>query len=136
MFTPVTVQFTHAVAEHACIDSPLVSDLCADDVKQRIMRAYVHLVFRAEDTATARSFVMMRIGRLEVHLIELRRADITPDVPPFWIEVVDWLHQTSIDSIGSYEFSQSELAAAVEMIVGAAQETKTRNISSQNGQAT
>jgi hypothetical protein len=30
MFTPPAVQFTHAVAEHACIDSPLGSDLCAD----------------------------------------------------------------------------------------------------------
>jgi hypothetical protein len=133
MFTPAVVQFTHAVAEHACIDSPLVSDLCADEVKQRIMRAYVHLVFRAEDTATARSFVMMRIGRLEVHLSDLRRADITAGVPPFLIEVVDWLHQASIDSIGSYEFSQGELAAAVEMIVSAAREADTRIGSAQLG---
>ena len=135
MFAPATVQFTHAVAEHACIDSSMVSDLCADEVKQRIMRAFVQLVFRAEDTAAARSFVMMRIGRLEVHLTDLRRADITPGVPPFWIEVVDWLHQTSIDSIGSYEFSQDDLAAAVEVIVGSAQESDTRVGSAQHGPA-
>jgi hypothetical protein len=133
MFTASVVQFTHAVAEHACIDSPLVSDFCADEVKQRIMRAFVQLVFRAEDTAAARSFVAMRIGRLEVHMTELRRADITLGVPPFWIEIVDWLHQAPIDSMGSYEFSQDELAAAVEMIVGAAQESDTRIGSAQHG---
>jgi hypothetical protein len=111
----------------------MVSDLCADEVKQRIMRAFVQLVFRAEDTAAARSFVMMRIRGLEVHLTDLRRADITPGVPPFWIEVVDWLHQASIDSIGSYDFSQDELAAAVEMIVSAAQEADTHIGSTQHG---
>jgi hypothetical protein len=129
MFTPAAVRFINAVAEQACVDYPLASDLCADEIEQRIIRAYVRLVFQPVDTANARSVVVMRLGPLEVRLTELHRADITPGVPPFWIEVFDWPHQASIDSVGSYEFDEDELAAAVDMIVSAGHDAGLRDVS-------
>ncbi len=93
MFTPAAVRFTNAVAEQACVDYPLVSDLCADEVEQRIIRSYVGLVYQAVDTANRRSVVVMRLGTLEVRLTEIHPDDITPGVPPFWIEVFDWPHR-------------------------------------------
>jgi hypothetical protein len=101
-----------------------VSDLCADEIEQRIIRSYVGLVYQAVDTANRRSVVVMRLGTLEVHLTEIHPEDTTPGVPPFWIEVFDWPQQASIDSVGCYELYEDELVAAVEMIVNAAQDAQ------------
>ncbi len=124
MFSNAALRFTDRPAEQACVDYPLRSDLCADEIEQRIIRAYVRLVFQPVDTANARSVVVMRLGPLEVRLTELQPGDVTPGVPLFWIEVFDWPQQVSIDSVGCYEFDEDELVAAVEMIVNAAQDVR------------
>jgi hypothetical protein len=121
--------FTPAAAEQACVDYPLSSDLCADEIEQRIVQAYVRLVFQDFDMDNSRSVVVMRIGSLAVRLTELRPAKIDPGLPPFWIEAFDLPSQASIDSTGNHEFAEDELAAAVEMIVSAAHEAETRNSS-------
>jgi hypothetical protein len=126
MFSNAALRFTDRPAEQACVDYPLGSDLCADEIEQRIIRAYVGLVYQAVDAANRRSVVVMRLGTLEVHLTELHPDDVTPGVPPFWIEVFDWPQQASIDSVGCYEFDEDELTAVVEMIVSAAQDTRRR----------
>ncbi len=124
MFSNAAFRFTDRPAEQACVDYPLRSDLCADEIEQRIIRAYVGLVYQALDAANRRSVVVMRLGTLEVHLTELQPGDVTPGVPLFWIEVFDWPQQVSIDSVGCYEFDEDELVAAVEMIVNAAQDVR------------
>lgn len=129
MFTNAVVRFTKAVAGKVCADYPVLSDLCADEIEQRIMRAYVQLVFQAVDTDNLRTVVVTRLGPLEVCLTEMRLSDTNPGLPPFWIEVFNWPHQASIDSIGFHEFDEDETAAAVGMIVSAAHEAETRNAS-------
>jgi hypothetical protein len=126
MFTPAYLLFTNAVAEQACVDYPLSSDLCADEIEQRIIRAYVQLVYQPVNKDNSRSVVVMRLGSLEVRLTELHPADTGQNLPPFWIEVFDWRPRASIDSVGCYEFDEDELAAAVEMIVSAARDTRRR----------
>jgi hypothetical protein len=126
MSSNAALRFADRPAEQACVDYPLVSDLCADEIEQRIIRSYVGLVYQAGDTANRRSVVVMRLGPLEVHLTEIHPEDTTPGVPPFWIEVFDWPQQASIDSVGCYEFDEDELVAAVEMIVSTAQDTRRR----------
>ncbi|GEO12921.1 hypothetical protein [Microvirga aerophila] len=126
MSSNAALRFADRPAEQACVDYPLVSDLCADEIEQRIIRSYVGLVYQAVDTANRRSVVVMRLGPLEVHLTEIHPEDTTPGVPPFWIEVFDWPQQASIDSVGCYEFDEDELVAAVEMIVSTAQDTRRR----------
>jgi hypothetical protein len=111
--------FTNAIAKQACVDNPILSDLCADAIEQGIIRAYVRLVFQAEDTDNSR-LVVMRLGPFDVHVSETRPKDISLGLPTFWIEVFDGTSQASIDSMGCHEFDEVELAAAVEMIVSAA----------------
>jgi hypothetical protein len=129
MFTPASVQFTNAVAEQACVDYPISSDLCADEIEQRIIRAYVQLVYQAVDPGNTRSVVVMRLGSLEVRLTELSPTDSNHGLPPFWTEVFDWPHEAPIDSVGSYEFDEDELAAAVDMIVTAGHDAGLRDAS-------
>jgi hypothetical protein len=107
-------------AKQACVDNFILSDLSADEIEQGIIRAYIRLVFQAEDTDNSRPVVVMRLGPLDVHVSETRPKEATFGLPPFWIEVFDGTSQASIDSIGFQEFDDAELAAAVEMIVSAA----------------
>jgi hypothetical protein len=129
MFIPAAGRFTNAAAEQACVDYPLLSDLCADELEQRLIRAYVQLVFQPVNTDNSRTVVVMRLGSLEVRLTELHPADTNHGLPLFWTEVFEWQHQASIDSVGSYEFDEDELAAAVDMIVGAAHDASLRDVS-------
>jgi len=111
--------FINVIAQQACVDNPILSDLCADEIEQGIIRAYVRLVFQDRDTDNSQP-VVMRFGPLDVHVSEIRPKDATSDLPPFWIEVFDGISQASIDSIGFHEFDEAEVAAAVEMIVSTA----------------
>lgn len=119
--------FTNATVEQACVDYPLLTDLCADEIEQRIIQAYVQLVFQAFDINNSRAIAVLRLGSLEVHLTEMHPAHRRPDLPPFWIEAIDAPTHTAIDSLGSYDFDEDELAAAVEMIVSAASDASLRN---------
>jgi hypothetical protein len=132
MFTNAAIRFAKAVAAQACANYPVLSDPCADEIEQRLIRAYVQLVFQPADTDSSRSIFVMRLGPLEVRLTELHLADTSLGLAPFWIEVFDWSHQASVDSIGVHEFDDDETAAAVEMIVSAAHDAGTRNVSPPN----
>jgi hypothetical protein len=119
MSTKAAAKFPDTPVGQACVDYPLPSNLCADEIEQRIIRAFVRLVFQAVDIDNSLP-VVMRLGPVQVHLSEIHPEDTTPGVPPFWIEVFDGTGQDSIDSIGCHEFDDDELAAAVEMILSAA----------------
>jgi len=110
---------TNANAKQACVDYPLSSALCVDEIEQGIIRAYIQLVFRAVDADNSRP-VVMRIGPLEVRLSETPPEYAAFGLPPFWIEVFDGTSQVSLDSIGCHELDAAGLAAAVEMIASAA----------------
>ena len=112
--------FTKAIAKQAWVDYPLSSDLCADEIEQCIIRAYIRLVFRAGNSDNSRP-VVVRLGSLEVRLSETPPKYAAFGLPPFWIEVFDGTSQDSIDSIGCHELDAAGLAAAVEMIVSAAE---------------
>jgi hypothetical protein len=111
--------FMNAFAKQACVDYHLSSAVCADEIEQVIIRAYIRLVFQDVDTDNSRPIVV-RIGPLDVHLSDIRPNDVAFGLPPFWIEVFDGVSQASIDSIGFHELEDAELASAVEMIVSAA----------------
>jgi hypothetical protein len=127
MSTKAAAKFPDTPVEQACVDYAIVSDLCADEIEQCIIRTYVRIVFQAMGTDNSRRIVM-RLGPVQVHLTEMHPEDTTPGMPPFWIEVFDGTGQHSIDSIGCHEFDEDELAAAVEMILSAAQEAGRRII--------
>ena len=106
-------------AKQRCVANPILSDLYADDVEQAIVRALVQLGFQDEKTNNSRPIVM-RLGPLNVRLSETPPEYATAGLPPFWIEIFDGASQGSIDSIGFHELDDTELAAAVEMIICAA----------------
>jgi hypothetical protein len=121
MFTNPAAKFPGTAVEQACVDYPLSYDLCAYEIEQRIIRAYIRLVSQAENTGNSRPIVV-RLGPVQVHLTEMHPEDTTLGLPPFWIEVFDGTGQVSIDSIGCHEFDEDELTTAVEVVLSAAQE--------------
>ncbi|KLK89787.1 hypothetical protein AA309_29425 [Microvirga vignae] len=99
--------------------SQLWLDLCPDEIEQRIIRAYVQLVFTASDPAGSRTVVVARFGSLDVRLTELPQGSEADDWPLFWLEIYSHAIASTVDSCGFSEFDESELAAAVELMLKA-----------------
>jgi len=100
-------------------DHSLSSDLCSDEIEQQIIRAYVRLVFAAENTAGVRTTLVARFCSLEVRLSELPDASGVQDLPPFWLEIYSHTTRSTVDSLGCFEFDQAELAMAVDLVLKA-----------------
>jgi hypothetical protein len=89
----------------------------ADDIKQRIIRAYVQLTCRARERGESRSLIVVRLPQLNVRLTEA-----LPEIqgmPLFWLEVYSDGSLSLIDSYGFSALDDGELATAVEMIMSA-----------------
>lgn len=100
-------------------DHSLLSDLGPDEIEQQIIRAYVRLVFAAENTAGVRTTLVARFYSLEVRLSELPDASGVQDLPPFWLEIYSHTTRSTVDSLGCFEFDQAELAMAVDLVLKA-----------------
>jgi hypothetical protein len=104
----------------SCLETSLSSELCVDEIEQRIIQAYVRLVVEAETTIGFRTVTVMCLGPLEICLTEMLENNADLGMPPFWLEVFSIQHPLSIDSCGISEFDDGEIAAAAEFIVEAA----------------
>jgi hypothetical protein len=116
-------------AQHAACgaDNPSPSDLCADGIEQRIIRAYIRLVFLAGDADGSRTVTVIRQGRLEVRLTERPADTAAGGIPPFWLEVAPVAGHPSVDGCGFYQFDETELATAVDLVLEAAREADSRS---------
>ncbi|WP_404292857.1 hypothetical protein ACD578_10515 [Microvirga sp. RSM25] len=101
-------------------ENSLSLDLCTDEIEQRMIRAYIQLVFRPYDADGSRSVMAMRFGTLEVQLTELLPDSVASGIPPFWLEVFSVAGHESIDSYACFEFGEIELASAVNLVLEAA----------------
>jgi hypothetical protein len=101
----------------ACIGTLLSSDVCADEIEQRIIQAYVQLVFQAPDEDGLRTITVAQLQAIEVRLTELRQSKADPKIPPFWLEIFSLPDFASIDSYGCFDFDEAELATAVDLVV-------------------
>lgn len=101
----------------ACSGTSLWSDLCAEEIEQRVIRAYVQLVFQAPDEGGLRTVTVARLQAVEVRLTELTHDDFDPKIPLFWLEVFSLPDLISIDSYGCFELDEAELASAVELVL-------------------
>ncbi|MEZ0167118.1 hypothetical protein [Microvirga sp. TS319] len=97
----------------------------ADEIEQRIIRAYVQLACTEQDTGGSRTVSVTRLGHLEIRLTEVPARDLPPDMPLFWMEVYSQADRSVIDSCGLFEFDEQELATAVEMIAGASRQSRS-----------
>ncbi|PVE22697.1 hypothetical protein DC522_19940 [Microvirga sp. KLBC 81] len=92
---------------------------CPDEIEQRIIRAYVQLVFTASDAAGFRTIVVARFGSLDVRLTEIPCENEADGRPLFWLEIYSHATGATVDSCGCSEFDEPELAAAVELMLEA-----------------
>jgi hypothetical protein len=90
--------------------------LGSDEVEQRIIRAYVQLVFAQDNLDGSRIVTVAQFGALEVRLSELPLVQKHPDVPQFWLEMYSHASFSTLDSYGCFDFDEAELAAAVEFV--------------------
>jgi hypothetical protein len=116
-----------SIAAIDCAGNSLSSDYCADEIEQRIIRAYVQLLFGADNADGSRSVTVTRLGLLEVRLTELPPAAVAPGMPPFWLEVFHPASQSPIECYGCFEFDETELASAVDLVLEAARQADSRD---------
>jgi len=91
--------------------------LDADEIEQRIIRAYVQLACRPFERGEPRGLTIVRLPHLNVRLTGV--SPEIPGMPLFWLEVYSDTSQSVIDSCGCSDFDDDELATAVEMIISA-----------------
>jgi hypothetical protein len=102
------LQFQHSRA---------ADDLVADGIEQRILRTYVQLAITPERADGSRYAILARFGSLEVRLTECAQpAGTPPAVPPFWLEIYSHDTGSTVDSCGCFEFDETELATASDLI--------------------
>ncbi|WP_201838415.1 hypothetical protein [Microvirga zambiensis] len=90
-----------------------------EEIEQWILRAYIRLEFQPSGADGSRSIVVMRSRELEVRLSELPPGSIASGIPPFWLEAFSVAGHESIDSCGCFEFDESEMALAVNLVLDA-----------------
>jgi hypothetical protein len=94
-------------------------DVTLTEIEQRIIRAYIQLVFRPEPNAGSQSVIVTRSGATEVRMTEIPQESFAPRVPQFWLEVFSLPARTSLDGFGFFELNDVTLAAAVEFVLAA-----------------
>jgi hypothetical protein len=94
--------------------------LDADEIEQRIIRAYIQLICTPRQDQSSSTVTITRLGRLEVRLTKAPLS--VTRVPLFWLE---FYSRESKSVVVSYEYrgfdEDDELAAAVEAIMSAEQ---------------
>jgi hypothetical protein len=89
----------------------------ADEIEQRIIRAYVQLACRPRENGQSRSLIVVCLPQLNVRLTEA--SPKIQGMPLFWLEVYSDSSLSVIDSCGFSDLDEDELATAVEMIMSA-----------------
>jgi len=112
-----------------CSRISIASDLCAEEIGQRIIRAYIQLVFQVPDEDGLRTVTVARFQAVEVRLNELTQKKVDPNIPPFWLEICSLPDFASIDSCGCFDLDEAELAAAVELVLTVVPESVERDVS-------
>jgi hypothetical protein len=93
--------------------------LDADEIEQRIIRAYVQLACIPRKNDGSRSLTVARLTQLDVRLTEAL-AEMT-GMPLFWLEVYSDTSHSVIDRYECSDFDEDDLATAVQMIMTAGQ---------------
>ena len=97
--------------------SRVADRLDANDIEQRILRTYVQLAVTPERADGSRCATLARLGTLEVRLTECSHpARALPAEPPFWLEIYSHVMGSTVDRWGCFEFDETELATATELI--------------------
>ncbi|KLK89762.1 hypothetical protein AA309_29565 [Microvirga vignae] len=104
-------------SEPKLLDSFRSSPLNPDHFEQKILQAYVQLAMTPEQTNGTRTTTLAWFGSVEIRLTEMPRSeDGQSYIPPFWLEVYSHDIGETIDSCGCFEFNETELADAADVL--------------------
>ena len=92
------------------------SDICRDQIEQKIIRAYVQLAVPQDRKHDFRTVKLARSGGLEVRLTKNPQAGAPPTLSSYWLEIYSCGSGSMIDRFEVVEFDEGELAAAVEFV--------------------
>jgi hypothetical protein len=91
-------------------------DLCPDLIEQRIICAYIGLLFTPQ-IGRCRVTTVGWLGTCEVRLTETALDDAPAGTPPFWLEIYCHASGKTLDSCGCFEFDDVELETAVQLVM-------------------
>jgi hypothetical protein len=94
----------------------------ADEIEQRIIRAYFQIVRATGHSDRPQTVTVARLGSLEVYLTRVLRDNVRPDAPPFRLEVFSPASSAAMESLGCFNFDDGELATAARFVLRAAHE--------------
>jgi hypothetical protein len=91
-------------------------ELCPDLIEQRIICAYIGLLFTPQ-TGGCRVTTVGWLGAREVRLTETTSHDAPAGTPPFWLEIYCHVSGRILDSCGCFEFDDDELESIVTLVM-------------------
>jgi hypothetical protein len=94
----------------------------ADEIEQRIIRAYFRLVRATGHSGRPLWVTVAKLGPLEVRLTRVPRENVPSDAPPFRLEVFSPASSTAMESLGYFNFDDGELATAARFVLRAGHE--------------
>jgi hypothetical protein len=91
--------------------------LGSDQLERDILRAYVQLAVMPNQVGGVKTATLATFGSIEVRLTEITQLEDSKQyAPPFWLEVYSHATDTVLDSCGCYEFDETELTTAVDLV--------------------
>jgi hypothetical protein len=99
-------------------------ELCPDLIEQRIICAYIALLFTPQ-AGGCRITTVGWLGTCEVRLTETAPDDAPAGTPPFWLEIYCHASGRTLDSCGCFEFDDAELETAVQLVMETGRELRS-----------
>ncbi len=99
-------------------------DLCPDLIEQRIICAYIGLLFTPQ-IGGCRVTTVGWLGTCEVRLTETAPDDAPAGTPPFWLEIYCHASGRILNSCGCFEFDDTELETAVQLVMETGRELRS-----------
>ncbi len=98
-------------------DQVSAEGLNLDHIEQAVLRAYVQLAVTPNEADGVRSVTLASFRAVEVRLTEVvQPKHVLPGIPPFWLEVCSHATGTVLDSCGCFDFTETELAIAADLV--------------------
>ena len=111
----------HSIAKHILAQPAL--ELCPDVIEQRVIRAYVGLLFRPP-AGGSRTTTVGWVGPREIRLTETEPDCTLAGTPPFWVEVYCHVRGAVLDSCGCFEFDDDEFESIVTLVMDAGRDSR------------
>lgn len=94
---------------------PIAAD--ANDIEQRIVRAYLRLASHPTERNGSRTATVLRSGAIEARLSEVPGSPC--GMPSYWLEIYSDRTRSVVDSRGCHDFNETELFLAVDLVISA-----------------